>query len=551
MNNSETKFDYAAGKSGRQFPAWLVVVVLGLVTIGLYWPAMRYDFVNFDDPSYVTENPSVRGGLNWAGVKWAFCNPVNSNWHPLTVLSHMLDCQVFGLRPWGHHLSSVLLHAVNTALVFLLLFQMTGLRGNGSPRWSSSLPQPGTGSTTMAATASVRQAGALWRSAIVAVLFGWHPVHVESVAWVAERKDVLSTCFGLLTLIAYARYVEKSKVQSPKSKVWYGLALLLFALGLMSKAMLVTWPLVMLLLDWWPLKRFKVQGSGFRVRSLVWEKAPFFGLAVVASIVTFVVQKRGGVVMSFESLPLGARGGNALISYCRYLGKLFWPVDLAVFYPHPGYWPMGKVLLAGVLLLGITELCVVVRRRYPFMLIGWLWYVGTLVPVIGLVQVGDQAMADRYTYIPSLGVLILVIWGANELTRQWRHQLMILSVAGCGAIILCLGMTRRQLGYWQDSETLFRHALEVTKNNYLAHDNLGDILSQKGRTDEAISQFQEAIRLKPDDENAHYNLGAAFSHKGRTDGAINQFQEAIRLKPDDAEAHFDLGLILGQKRPDG
>ncbi len=549
MNNIETRANSAAGKGGRQFPAWLVMVLLVLVTVALYWPATSHDFADYDDNFYVTENSHVQGGLTWAGAKWAFLNPVAGNWHPLTVLSHMLDCQLFGLNPWGHHLTSVLLHAVNTVLVFLLLLRLTGLR-----------PEKGAG-------AADRQGGAFWRSVMVAVLFGWHPVHVESVAWVAERKDVLSTCFGLLTLIAYARYVEKSKVQSPKSKVWYGLALLLFALGLMSKAMLVTWPFVLLLLDWWPLQRvssfkFSVSSSGTvspstlnplarrsgvetaQLSTLVFEKLPFFVLAAVMSVVTFAVQQHSGAMQAVESLPVEARAENALISYCRYLGKLFWPVDLAVFYPYSRHWPMGEVLLAGVMLLSITVLCIVVRRRYPFMLMGWLWYVGTLVPVIGLVQVGDQALADRYTYIPSIGVLVLVIWGAYELTRRWRNRVMIWSVAGCGAIILCVGLTRQQLGYWTNDETLFRHAVEVTKNNYLAHNNLGDILSKNGRTDEAISQFQEAIRQKADYADAHYNLGRVFSRKGQLDQAVSQYRAAIRLNPDFAKAHNNLGNAL-------
>jgi tetratricopeptide (TPR) repeat protein len=271
---------------------------------------------------------------------------------------------------------------------------------------------------------------------------------------------------------------------------------------------------------------------------------PFFGLAAAASVVTYVVQKQTGALVAGEKLPLGARSGNALISYCRYLGKLFWPVDLAVFYPRPGHWPLEQVLLAGGLIMGVTVLLIVKRRRYPFMLMGWLWYCGTLVPVIGLVQVGEQAMADRYTYIPSLGVLILAIWGVYELTRSWRYQVMVLSVLGCAVVILCLGMARQQLGYWKNSETLFRHALEVTENNHLAHNNLGFTLDKKGQTGEAISQYQEAIRLKPDFAEAHFNLGTALGKKSLTDEAISQYQEAIRLKPDFAEAHYNLGAAL-------
>jgi len=321
--------------------------------------------------------------------------------------------------------------------------------------------------------------------------------------------------------------------------------------------MLVTWPFVMLLLDYWPLRRFELptlnsdqSRAVFRFSTtwrLVREKLPFFALAAVTSIVTFVVQKGGGALAAGESLPLGARSGNALISYCRYLGKMFWPVDLAVFYPHPGYWPLANVLLAGALISGISVLLLVQRRRYPFLLIGWLWFLGMLVPVIGLVQMGEQAMGDRYTYIPSLGVLILAVWGAYELTRRWRHHVMVLSVAGSVAIVLCMALTQQQLGHWRDSEALFRHALEVTENNYLAHFNLGMALDEKGQTDDAISQYQEAIRLKPDYDYAYNNLGIALGEKDRPDEAILQFQKAIRLNPDYATLHYNLGNFLYKK----
>ena len=506
--------------AGSGFPVWLMAALLVLVTIAIYWPVMRHDFVNYDDNLYVTANVHVQNGLTLENIKWACFNPVSRNWHPLTMWSHMVDCQLFGLKPWGHHLTSVLLHALNTALVFLLLRSMTG---------------------------------AFWRSALVAALFGLHPLHVESVAWVAERKDVLSTCFGLLSLIFYARYGRKrlaAEDRDVKARgvpalrlLDYLLALIFFALGLMSKPMLVTWPFVMLLLDYWPLERFK-PASAWR---LLTEKIPFFALAAAVSVVTFVVQKRGGAVIAAETLPLGARSGNALISYCRYLGKLFWPTDLAVFYPHPGYWPLAKVLLAGGLIVGISVLLFVQRRRYPFLLMGWLWFCGTLVPVIGLVQVGGQAMADRYTYIPSLGVLVLAVWGVYELTKSWHYRVVALSVAGSTAVVLCLALTRQQLGYWKDSEALFRHALEVTENNYLAHLNLGSALDEKGQIDEAIREFQEAIRLKPDYALAHNNLGIALDRKGQIDEAISQFQEAIRLKPDYAEAHNNLGMALVKK----
>jgi protein O-mannosyl-transferase len=538
-----------SGMARLIIPPWLMAVLLVLGTTVLYWPATRCDFVNFDDDLYVTENVHVQNGLAWDSIKWACFYPVAGNWHPLTLWSAMVDCQMFGLTPWGHHLTSVLLHALNAALVFALLQRMTG---------------------------------ATWRSLCVAALFALHPLRVESVAWVSERKDVLSGFFGLLTLLAYARYAEESRfsnqwpvISSQSSEVpatdhgprtdhrslFYLLSLFCFALGLMSKPMLVTWPCVMLLLDYWPLRRNAEcgmrdaepgaggtgQGRTLPWMKLVWEKAPFFVLAVAASVVTFVVQQRGGAVAAVEHLPLGARVGNALISYSRYLGKLFWPAHLAVYYPHPGHWPLGTVLLAGGLILGLSMLVWMRRPRYPYLLMGWLWFLGALVPVIGLVQVGEQAMADRYTYLPSLGVLVIGVWGACELSRRWRYQVLALSVAGGAAILLCLVLMWQQIGYWQDGETLFRHALEVTENNSMAHDSLGIALDKKGQTDEAIRQYQAALRLKPGYADAHNNLGAALEKKGQSDEAIRQYQEALRLEPDDALAHNNLGAALDKK----
>jgi Flp pilus assembly protein TadD len=528
MRKPATKSKTATVPVQPRFPAWLLAALLALVTIALYWPAMRCGFITLDDPEYVTENLHVQGGLSWEGVKWAFCNTEQAvYWAPLMWLSHELACQFFGLNPWGHHLINVLLHAANTALVFLLFQRMTR---------------------------------ATWRSLLLAALFGWHPLRVESVAWVTERKDVLSGFFGFLSLLFYARYAlgVKSRIQKAEtgdrrpevnllsSSYWF--ALLFFACGLMSKAMLVTWPFVMLLLDWWPLNR--IRNSEFGIRNfikLVVEKIPFFALAAAASVVTFVVQKQGGAVVAIENLPLGARTGNALVSYCRYLWKTFWPTDLAVFYPHPGYWPLEKVLLAGVLLAGISALVFMQRRRQPFMLMGWLWFVGTLVPVIQLVQAGQQAMADRFTYVPSAGLLILTIWGAHELVRGWRPHAMVLSLAGAAAVVLCIVLTREQLGYWQNNETLFRHALDVTQNNYVAHNGLGVALAKKGQINEAISEYWESLRLKPDYTDAHYNLGNAFFIKSQTDEAISEYREVIRLIPEDAAAHNNLGNALDKK----
>lgn len=534
MNPEEKSFNERLRFRAAKHPLSIIAILslLGLVTVAVYWPAMRCNFTNYDDNVYVTSNRQVQHGLTFENLKWAFVTPVVGNWHPLTMLSHMLDCQLFGLTPWGHHLTSVLLHAINTVLVFVLLHGLTGAR---------------------------------WRSVLVAALFGWHPLHVESVAWMAERKDVLSGCFGLLTLVFYGRYAQKrsgveggepntessSLALDPQRRVPdYCIALFFFALGLMSKPMLVTWPFALLLLDYWPLRRFEFSPLNPRLSTmwrLVWEKIPFFALTVLFSVLTFVLQQREGILTWGENRPLGTRIGNALISYCRYLEKLCWPTNLAVFYPQAGYWPLKDVLLAGGLILGVSVLLLMQGRRYPFMLMGWLWFVGTLVPVIGLVPTFEQAIADRYSYLPSVGIFILVIWGAYELTLSWRYQRLVFTLAGSTVLALCVALTRHQLGFWMDSETLFRHALAVTEDNYFAHNTLGMALARKGQLNEAITQFQDAIRVQPLFVQAHYNLGLALGMEGQSDEAIRQFQEAIRLKPGYTDAYCQLGITLVAK----
>jgi Flp pilus assembly protein TadD len=505
-----------------RLPNWFIPVLLGTATLCVYWPATLCAFVNFDDNLYVTANPYVQSGPTLAGLKWAFLNSVASNWHPLTLLSHMLDCRLYGPNPWGHHLTNIVLHVMNTMLVFILFQQMTGAK---------------------------------WRSAFVAAVFGLHPLHVESVAWVSERKDVLSGFFGLLSLLFYVRYAQETpRIQNQKSKPSvrpsthrardYGLALLFLTLGLMSKAMLVTWPCVMLLLDCWPLKRIQPG----RVGRLLIEKIPFFVISVAVCLVTLAVQQHAGAMATAEQLPFGWRCENAMVSYCLYLGMWFCPVHLAVFYPPRANWPVAVVLAAALLLVVISLLCFRERQRRPYLVTGWFWFLGTLVPVIGLIQVGDQSLADRYMYLPSIGLLMMIVCGLCELTRHWRQQQVALAVAGSTVIVLCACLTINQLGYWKNSETLFQHALDVTQDNYIAHNNLAAALEDRGDYDDAISHLQEAVRIKPYDAPAIFNLGLAYYSIGRYDDAIGQFQAALRLDPNNPDIYLNWGNAFFMKR---
>jgi len=496
---------------GRKWKVPLLCVLLIAVVIWLFGPAINNDFTGFDDPDYVTANTHVQKGLSWENVSWAFTSTEAANWHPVTWLSHMTDCQLFGLQPWGHHLTSILIHAFNTTLLFLLLRQMTG---------------------------------STWRSLIVAILFGLHPLRVESVAWIAERKDVLGAVFWMLTLWTYALFVERIKLQKPTS-VFYVLSLCFFVLGLMSKPMLVTLPCVLLLLDYWPLGRLprgELQSS--TLKRLVMQKVPFFFAAGIVSVITFAVQKRAGAMTA--AVPLTGRFENALVSYCRYLGKLFWPTDLSVFYPSAGAWTAIGVVSAGLLLAAISMVVIAARGSRPYLLVGWLWFVGTLVPVIGLVQVGEQSMADRYSYIPSIGILWLLVWAAHDLTKTFRVQAAGAAAAVAAAMAMSI-MTREEISHWKSSETLFRHALEVTRNNYMAHHNLGAALDKQGRLDEAHIQYLEALRLNPNYAETHKNLGILLAKQGRVDEAMAQYREALRLDPKNADAHYNLGVALASR----
>jgi protein O-mannosyl-transferase len=491
-----------------------LVVALGLAVGGavLFWPVTGFEFLNFDDPDYVTRNSMVQAGITAKGTLWALLTGHASNWHPLTWLSHMLDCRLYGLNPGGHHLTSLMFHLANTLPLFGLLRQMTG---------------------------------ALWRSALVAALFAWHPLHIESVAWVAERKDVLSTFFGLLALMSYARYAAQPRV------CWYAVTLTAFALGLLAKPMLVTLPFLLLLLDYWPLRRGPFAGEQLNwndpatrrgLMRLLGEKVPFFILALASSAITFYAQQSGGAVASMTHIPFGLRVANAVVAYAAYLWKTVWPVELAVFYPHPLAWPAWQVALAVLVLAALSAGVWLARRRY--LTIGWLWYLGTLVPVIGLVQVGDQALADRYTYVPLIGLFIAASWGLHELIQRrprWRAAGI---VAAAGVLLLLAWGTRWQLSHWRNSETLFTRALAITKNNYVAHNNLGNVLDFSGRHELARMHYLETLRIRPDFAGTHYNLANVLFREGKLDAALTHYSAAVKQRPNYADAHFNLGVVL-------
>jgi len=491
-------------------PRELLWISLGLIVsvVITYWPVQKLGFVRFDDPTYVTENPHVATGLTWSAVRWAFTSGYGANWHPITWLSHMLDIQLYGFEAGAHHITSLLVHSATTVLLFGALFRMTG---------------------------------AVWRSAVVAALFGLHPIHVESVAWVAERKDVLSAFFWMLTLLAYASYVRERRSSS------YAWVVVAFALGLMSKPMVVTLPFVLLLLDLWPLRRIEVPVRWTAARALVLEKTPLFAMSVASSVITFLAQRQGGTVASGVRLPLGERLGNAVTAYVSYIGKAVWPIHLAAYYPYPRVLPTAWVLVCTLFLLAASAGAIVAARARPFVLVGWLWYLGTLVPAIGIVQVGTQAMADRYTYIPLIGIFIVVAWGVADLLSRWPRWRVPTAVFAVAALLLFATTARVQVRYWESSMTLWKHALAVTTDNYAAHTYYGNALLSRGDINAAIAEYVEAIRIQPDYPEAHNNLGPALASEGKIDDAIKHFNVAIRLRPNYADAHSNLGVALASQ----
>lgn len=483
---------------------WLCVFLL-LATIAVYWPVSFFDFISYDDPDYVTENAHVREGINLKNIAWAFTATTASNYHPLTWLSHMTDVQLFGLNPGAHHLTNIFFHLVNVLLLFLIMYRMSD---------------------------------ALWQSFFTAALFGLHPLHVESVAWISERKDVLSAMFWLLTMWSYIRYIARPKLTR------YMLILLCFGLGLLAKPMLVTLPFVLLLLDFWPLNRFN-NATGKIPAHLLWEKLPLLLLVAGSCIVTYHAQQQNEALVSFASLSLPYRVANSVSAYTAYLGKTFWPVHLAVFYPHPGH--EVNWLSAGgslVSLIAVSFFVIRCRHNMPYLVVGWLWFLGTLVPVIGLVQVGDQAMADRYTYIPLIGIFIGLSWAIPHFMKNQRSGPIAMS-AGAGFVLLALmASTCNQLLHWRNDLTLFSHAIMVTENNYFAHHMTGKALSKQGRIQEAITHFDAAAQILPSFKEAHNNIGILLARQGKMAAAIQHFTIALEMDPLYSEARNNLERLI-------
>jgi len=559
---------------------FFIYLLLGAAVLGVYLPVIWFDFTNYDDPAYVLKNVPVLNGISWQGIKWAFTQSHSGNWHPLTWLSHMLDCQLYGLKPAGHHVTNLVFHIINTWLVFGLFRYMTG---------------------------------SVWRSAAVAALFGLHPLHVESVAWIAERKDVLSAFFGLLSLWAYALSLGRESRSAPlnfheyggeekqarphpgplpqerenrrslysrrcrpwggrvfgrwfvketlmereengprggdskvagssASRIFYPLSLVLFACGLMSKPMLVTWPFVLLLLDYWPLGRIQRDNNWRQVLlKLLLEKAPFFALSAAACVITVLSQSSAAALAPLGDVPVAWRILNATVSYFRYLQKLIWPTRLSVIYYDSGPPALTLVLLAVVGLVVVSLLAWRFRRKSPHLVMGWLWYLGTLVPVIGLVKVGSQSMADRYTYLPAIGIFIMLVWAVTNVPRSACRV-----VAICAFVIFAgfSVVARHQVLFWQNTETLFRHAIAVTKDNFIAYNSLGFYYADLGESDQARSAFKTSLAINPNSAPAWSKLGSVLISEGKYDEAAEKCETALRINPRLPEAHTTLGLAL-------
>jgi len=503
----------------------LICLLLVIATIVAFEQVRLSDFIGYDDPFYVTENPNVNDPERQSILR-AFTTTDVANWHPITWLSHMLDCRLFGLESAWHHITNLVLHIANTLLLFLVLKYMTS---------------------------------SVWPSVFVAAVFALHPVHVESVAWVSERKDVLSGFFWMLTMAAYLNYARKPRLGS------YLLVFFALAFGLMAKPMLVTLPFVLLLLDYWPLSRFSrarkksdptqrdLQAENMKCPQypalrLVAEKVPLLGLALISSIITYTVQQTAGAMNLLENYSVKLRIANALVAYLRYIGKIFYPRSLAVLYPHPvGSLPAWQPVIALVILVFISVAAVFLARRHRFLLVGWLWYLGTMLPVIGLVQVGNQAMADRYTYLPSIGIFIIVAWAVAELVKKFQLPKVLPAVSATLIVVILVICTRTQVRYWKNSLTLYEHTVAITENNYIMHNNYASALAREGRDDEAVKHFKRAIEINPRYFRAHNGLGNVYLKQGKINPAIDHFSQAIRIKPDYHKALNNMGIALKQQ----
>jgi protein O-mannosyl-transferase len=497
-----------------RFKLIFILILISSIYL-LYNQVSHFDFVSFDDPIYVKNNPTVRHGLTLEGIIWAFTGVYAANWHPLTWMTHMADVELFGINPGMHHLTNVILHVLNSIMLFFLLHGMTRT---------------------------------LWRSALVAALFALHPLHVESVAWISERKDVLSTFFWFLTMIGYMRYVTHRSISR------YLLVAVSFGLGLMAKPMLVTLPFVLLLMDYWPLRRgdFALDSDSIRqlVQRLILEKVPLIIMAFAACAVTFYAQSLGGAVSTLERINLMSRVQNAIISYGEYLWKTIWPVSLAAFYPYPKSFSLVTLSACLIFLIAVTLVVITGMRKRPYLFTGWFWYLGTLVPVIGIIQVGSQSMADRYTYIPLVGLFIMITWGSADLLGKLHYGSLLFRALSAVILGILALLTWTQVQSWRNSETLFRHALLVTTDNYLAHNSLGVALYEKGEVDNAIWHYRESVRIRKDNVNAQCNLGVALAGKKQYIEAFQHYQECLRIKPGYSEAYYNMGVAyseLGKK----
>ncbi len=484
----------------------LILLGLAVATVGIYAQVIGHQFITLDDPTYIEQNPMVNHGVSGAGLAWAFSTFYATNWHPLTWISHMIDCQLFGMNAGGHLLVNSLIHAANTLLVFLFLLRATHSR---------------------------------WPSALVAALFALHPLHVESVAWASERKDTLSAFFGLLSLLAYTRYAKSPSISR------YTWVVITLALGLLAKPMLVTWPFVLLLLDYWPLRR------PAPVPKLVVEKIPLFAIAAASAIITFIAQSHGGAVRTFRDIPIALRLANAVVSYAKYLQLSFWPNDLAIYYPFAAAGILAWQIIGAVfLLIGVTAFCFSHRKMQPYLIVGWLWFLGTLVPVVGIIQVGGQTMADRYFYIPSIGLFIAVVFGLADLARSWRVTPLLSAAIASGVLLILATLTNAQIHYWRDSFTLFEHTLAVTPPNLHIEHNLGLAMGGSGKYDEAAAHFEKALQIDPNFYDGLVGMGVTRGLQGRFPEAIEYFHAAIRSKPDAPAAYTELAHVRWKQNRD-